>query len=146
MKRVYTSMDPLMVEQVRAALDAAGIESVVEHGDLRPLAGIVPVVECWPEVWVMHDQQAAKAEALVEKTTAAAPVQIAPWRCSRCGQLLEGQFTSCWNCEGRIGQVVERLDRQHRRAVYPNLLLWIVLAAMAIGAIALLKAQYGAWP
>jgi hypothetical protein len=146
MKRVYTSMDPLMVEQVRAALDAAGIGCVVEHRDLRPLAGLVPVIECWPEVWVIDDARAAEAEALVEKTTAPAPVHVEPWRCSRCGQLLEGQFTACWNCEGRIGQVVERIDRQRRRVAYPYLLLWIVLASMAAGAFALLKAQYGAWP
>jgi hypothetical protein len=97
-------------------------------------------------VWVIDDARTAEAQALVEKAMAAAPINLEAWRCDRCGQVLEGQFTSCWKCEGRIGQVVERLDRSRRREAYPNLLLWIALASMAAVTFAMLNAQYAAWP
>jgi hypothetical protein len=57
MKRVFTSMDPLMVEQMCTALESVGIRCVIEHRDLRSLAGPVPFLECWPEVWVLDDTE-----------------------------------------------------------------------------------------
>jgi len=135
-----------MVEQVRATLASAGIDCVVKHRDLRPLAGPVPFVECWPEVWVLDEAQADEAEALVRDTTTAPSSSGDTWTCGQCGQLLERQFTSCWNCEGRIATAVERADRRRLRAAYPRLLFWLIFAAMAAGAFAVLESQHGAWP
>ena len=146
MKCVFTSMDPLMAEQVSTLLESSGIACVIEHRDLRPLAGPVPFVECWPEVWVLDDNQGGEAETLVRQAIAPSSPSTDLWRCERCNQMLERQFTSCWKCEGRIAQEVARADQRRLRAAYPRLLFWIVLGSMAAAAFAVLKSQYGAWP
>lgn len=70
MKRVFTSMDPLLAEQVRSVLENAGIECHLAHRDLRSLAGAIPFPECSPEVWAVEESQAAAAERLIGELTA----------------------------------------------------------------------------
>jgi len=149
MKRVYTSMDPLLVEQVRGLLENAGIRCDVTHRDLRPLAGSVPFVECWPEVWVLDDAQASAAEELVEELEKPSGTHRSR-RCERCGEILGDRFTSCWKCEGaadlRAARRQERIAQARVRSAYPRVLLWIALAVMAVASYMMLKAQYGRWP
>ena len=149
MKRVFTAMDPLLVEHVRSVLENAGIQCHVPHRDLRTLAGAIPFSECWPEVQVVDDSQAAAAERLVEQLTAPHPSVQGLWRCETCGETLSSRFTSCWKCAGADEVRAER-QRAHEvkiriRARYPRVMFWIALALMAVAALVMLEAESGAW-
>ena len=149
MKRVFTSMDPLLVEQVRSVLENAGIKCHVPHRDLRSLAGAIPFAECWPEVRVVDDSQASAAEQLIEELTAPHPSVQGLWRCESCGEALSSRFTSCWKCAGAAEIRAER-HRAHEvrirmRARYPRLMLWVAFALMAVVALVMLTAESGTW-
>ncbi|MGD9762307.1 MAG: DUF2007 domain-containing protein [Candidatus Binatia bacterium] len=145
MKCVFTSPDPLMVEQVRTALESVGVDCVVQRSHLRPLAGTVPFTECWPEVWIVDDEQSAAAEALVRRRDTPERDGGA-WACGVCGQKLGKQFTACWRCEGRSAHAVELEERRRIGAAYPRIVLWLVLACLTGGVYAVLRTQLGTAP
>lgn len=100
MKRVYVSDDPLLAGYCRSVLEAHGIVCVAPHEWLRGGAGEIPLTECWPSVWVADDADAYRARRIIEDLFAGERRRERPWRCPRCGELLEPQFGECWRCAG----------------------------------------------
>lgn len=98
MKRVYSSDNPLIVGHLKQVLEANHIACLTRNEYLLGGAGEIPPIECWPEIWVIEDFQQEKARALVESLLALGAEGGTDWRCSRCGEALEGQFTACWAC------------------------------------------------
>ena len=87
-----------MIAHLRNVLALYGIDCVTRKLDLATGAGELPPVECWPELWVMDDERAAEAEALLKKILAPVEAVRKPWICSHCGEDIEGQFSECWKC------------------------------------------------
>jgi len=93
LKRVYSSYNLAAVHHARNVLEAAGIRAVVRNQFLSSAMGELPPAECQPQLWVLDDADAARAEALLFR--AEPPGE--PWSC-QCGETLGGQFTQCWKC------------------------------------------------
>ena len=93
MKRVYSSYNLVAVHHARNVLEAAGIRAVVKNQYLSSAMGELPPAECQPQLWVLDDADAARAEQLLFAGAPSGP----PWTCE-CGETLGGQFTQCWNC------------------------------------------------
>jgi hypothetical protein len=98
MKRVYSGKDPLMIGHLKNVLETFGIECVTRKFDLASAAGELPLIECWPELWVVEDAKRAEAEAILRKTLAPLKSVKKPWQCDRCDEEIEGQFSECWRC------------------------------------------------
>ena len=98
MKRIYCSPIGLMVGHLRNVLEAEGIRCQVRNEFLAGGAGEIPPTECWPELWVERPIDYERAEKLIQETLAAEETLGKPWTCVRCGETLEPQFESCWNC------------------------------------------------
>jgi len=52
-------------------------------------------------VWIEDERQYDRAQALLVaflNGDIARELRAQSWRCSKCGEQLEGQFTKCWNC------------------------------------------------
>ena len=98
MRKVYCSHDSVIVGHARQVLENHAIRCIVRNDFLLGGAGELPVNETWPELWVVDDGDFDRArdliDAILEKTEASA----APWRCTSCGERMEGQFTDCWAC------------------------------------------------
>jgi hypothetical protein len=103
MKRVYSAKDPLMIGHLKNVLTTFGIRCVTRNLDLSTAAGELPLIECWPELWIMDDGAFARARAILKKTLAPLESVKRPWRCDGCGEEVEGQFSECWNCGGSRG-------------------------------------------
>ena len=76
-------------------LAAGGIAASVQRQYLGSAAGELPPDQCLPEVWVTHPEQETRARALLHD------LQHVPqrrWTCV-CGELVEGGFEQCWNCQ-----------------------------------------------
>ena len=112
MKKVYTAKDPLMVAHLKNVLATFGIQCVTRKLDLSSAAGELPPIECWPELWITHDEKFTRAKAIIRKTLAPLNSVKRPWRCAGCGEELEGQFTECWNCGGSRIPSERRLHKQ----------------------------------
>ena len=93
MKRVFSSYNLAAVHHARNLLDASGIRAVVKNQYLSSGMGDLPPAECQPELWVLQDADAARAEQLLFRPAPEGP----PWSCS-CGEALGAQFTQCWRC------------------------------------------------
>ncbi|HSH07076.1 MAG TPA: DUF2007 domain-containing protein [Burkholderiales bacterium] len=98
MKRVFSSHDLIGVHHARNLLDAAGIPAVVRNELLSSAMGELPPVECQAELWVIDPRDAARAEQILREGRLPQAPQGPGWRCARCGEALEAQFTQCWRC------------------------------------------------
>lgn len=67
MKRLFTHHDPLLAGYLHATLTSRGIEAVVKNSYLSGALGELPLTATWPEVWVIHDADFAKAEAIMRE-------------------------------------------------------------------------------
>jgi hypothetical protein len=101
MKRVYSVKDDSVIEIIRNLLAQEGIETTVLNVSTGSLLGEVPFFSAAPEIWILRDEDEPRARAIVgDYESGAIQDQLTrePWKCPRCGELVEGQFTECWNC------------------------------------------------
>ncbi|OOG22811.1 hypothetical protein B1C78_13715 [Thioalkalivibrio denitrificans] len=98
MKRVFSASDVAAAGFIQGVLENEGIRAIVRHGLLTGAAGELPPTECWPEVWVMEDDDESRAREIIEAVTAVGPEDATGWTCPGCGEHLEAAFTQCWNC------------------------------------------------
>lgn len=94
--QLHTADNPVEVGFVRGLLEAEGIETRVRSMDLWTAAVEIYFAEgARPSVWVRQSQLDWARRVLEEVDRRG---QGQPWRCERCGERLEAQFTACWRC------------------------------------------------
>jgi hypothetical protein len=93
-KRLFSSHDRLAVHHARNVLEAEGVRAVVKNDLLSSAMGELPPAECQAELWVLSDADAERAHAILARLQPAGP----EWRCARCAEACEAQFTQCWRC------------------------------------------------
>lgn len=97
--RVHTADNPVEAGFIKGLLEAEGIQAQLRSMDLWTAAvEIYFAAGARPSVWVPSDQ-VEHARAVISERDAPRR-RRSDWRCSDCGQALEGQFTQCWNCGG----------------------------------------------
>ena len=101
MKKLYSAQDPLMIGHLKNVLESQGIECVIKNTYLAGAVGELPPIECWPELWVVEDERCNEAEAVLKETLSPVVGLEKPWKCKKCGEMIEGQFSECWNCGAR---------------------------------------------
>ena len=84
-------------EMLKGLLEEAGIPCMIRNENLAMAMGELPPSES-PELWIMNDDDFPRAKEMIESWQNAKPEASDPWVCQRCGETIEGQFTSCWNC------------------------------------------------
>ncbi len=100
MQKVYVHLDLARVAHVQGLLEQAGIRAEILNAAPGGAVGEIPFQHAAPELWVADDDL-ARAREIIERYLAEqeTPADGTPWRCPRCGRMIEGQFTACWNCE-----------------------------------------------
>jgi hypothetical protein len=99
MKHVFTATI-MSADQdvVKGLLDEASIPCMIRNEQLAMALGELAPSDCSPEVWILNDEDYPKAREIVEALRNARAEPHDAWVCSDCGEAIEGQFTSCWNC------------------------------------------------
>ena len=97
MKKVYGSHDPIQIAQLRSLLEASHIACITRNDFLQGGAGELPVMECWPELWVIENFQHEQAQALVDAFLHTASPG-SPWICAQCDEAIDAPFSQCWRC------------------------------------------------
>jgi len=97
MKRVYSAEHGLMTEHIKDILQEEGISCMIKNLNLAGALGELPPIECWPEVWILEDDDYDRASSIVEDLIKESDEYRIPWLC-QCGEKIEGQFTDCWKC------------------------------------------------
>jgi hypothetical protein len=79
-------------------LKANQINCEVRGEGLFGLQGEIPFGEASePYVWLVDTDKLKSAKALISQYQQSEHQQ--EWRCQTCGELNEGQFAVCWQCE-----------------------------------------------
>jgi hypothetical protein len=74
-------------------LEAKGIAAWVRYEDM---------IGDYPSVWVRASADFELVQEVVSALSskqATIEIQSEPWYCPRCGEIIEAQFTECWQCE-----------------------------------------------
>ncbi len=101
MKKVYSSQELAMVYHHLNILKNEGFDAMVQNENLYIASGQLPVINCWPELWVA-DSDYEEAKAIIDAALNATTPTGGPWKCPECGEEHEPQFSACWSCgEGR---------------------------------------------
>ncbi len=93
---VYQAGTVVEAAHVRNVLESAGIAAELKNDRLWSALGEIPVIEAWPQVWVLDERDAARAKQVLRDVERGPAVPS--WTCPACGEWLEGQFTACWHC------------------------------------------------
>lgn len=96
MQKLYTTENKVMIYLLKSKLDENGIQSLIKN-DQPPLAGEIPPIIAWPELWLIDDEQLEQAKKIVQDELASAHHQEA-WVCKNCGERSPGEFNICWKC------------------------------------------------
>ncbi|MDR3095488.1 MAG: DUF2007 domain-containing protein [Paraburkholderia sp.] len=79
-------------------LAAAGVPCELHNRYLSGAMGEIPADQCAPEIWLVDERDEALARKLIADATNGPTPGAPPWRCPQCGEMLEAQFTVCWQC------------------------------------------------
>ena len=90
MKKVFTCGDSAEVELMEELMEKEGIACTVQTP--------IPFTDSFPELWVLNDDDAPKAKALLEGRAKPESPPGPAWICNRCGEAIEAQFNACWKC------------------------------------------------
>ena len=93
--------DQASLETVKTLLENEGIPSVIRNEHLSMAIGEIPFTEAIPEIWVLNDEDHSRAHEMVEVWRNLPAETGDEWLCPECGETIEAQFTSCWNCGGQ---------------------------------------------
>ena len=99
MKHVFTATTMSADQEiVKRLLEEAKIPCMIRNEHLSMALGELAPAQCSPEIWILNDQDYPRAKAIVDAVRHAEVETHDPWVCPDCGEAIEGQFTSCWNC------------------------------------------------
>jgi hypothetical protein len=101
MRKLYSAESILLIAHLRNVLEAEGIAAFIRNDRLAGALGEIPFTECWPELWIRNPGDVLRARALITDELHR-PVARESWTCSRCGEVLGGQFSDCWRCAGEL--------------------------------------------
>ena len=97
MERLLSHQSVTHLGYLKSVLDDAGIGCVIKNERLAGALGEIPFLECWPGLWVVDERDLARARQLIQVAQAAAEPGK-DWQCQNCGETIEGQFLTCWQC------------------------------------------------
>lgn len=91
MKLVFSSLDTIRVNELRGILENAGITCFINNELPVKYRGT-------PELWIEDDSRLDEAMQIKQDWESPQADNGTPWTCPKCGEKLESQFTSCWEC------------------------------------------------
>ena len=95
MKKFFSSPDSPEIGLLRSMLDEAGIPCEVRNDHV---SAAMPWAPFYPELWLLNDDDYPRAGELLAAWKRPSASGASSWTCSRCGEVLEGPFASCWKC------------------------------------------------
>ena len=87
-----------MVGNIKNILENNGIECIIKNFMLVGSLGELPPTVCATELWVLDEQRYEEANGILKDIFSENKDNSSKWKCSKCGEMIEGQFTDCWNC------------------------------------------------
>jgi hypothetical protein len=97
MQLLYSSLNLHEIHHLKNLLETEGIRCHIRNELLSRLAGEIPFTECAPQLWLQDERDLEHARQVLSDLSRGA-IAAPDWRCQKCGEALEGQFSACWHC------------------------------------------------
>jgi len=98
MIRLTRAPDLMLGQHWVNLLQQAGIACRLSGLYLQGGAGEIPVDQCGPDLWLENEHDRDAAMQIIEGTADGRRAAGPNWHCETCGEWLEPQFTTCWQC------------------------------------------------
>lgn len=98
MIRLTRAPDILLGQHWVNLLEQAGIACRLTGVHLQGGAGEIPVDQCGPDIWIEDEGDRDAAMKIIDGLGDSASNTGPAWNCPSCGEWLESQFSSCWQC------------------------------------------------
>ena len=104
MKEIFTHPDFTRVGHCQAILEEAGIACFIRNESTQNLLAGLPDSAAQPVLCITDDADAMRAKDLLRDFIATekqieSEENSAEWKCPQCGEIVPGNFGSCWKCE-----------------------------------------------
>ena len=96
MKLVFTHPDPIIVAQMRTAIEREGIDCTLRNEYASGAIGELAPIDTWAEVWVLRTRDAERAQRVLANLALAE--DSVDWQCGACGRSSPETFELCWHC------------------------------------------------
>lgn len=107
MLKIYEAENNIDAQLVMDALQAEDLEVIIKGQLLAGAAGDLPAAGL-VTLWLVHDDFEQKAKDIIAEYESnqnhCGPAQD----CSKCGEIVEGNFDSCWNCGAMLPMVSKK--------------------------------------
>jgi hypothetical protein len=100
-KTLYASHDTARLAELKTILSREGIQSFVtlsQSSSLIVPPGPLAFTQLTPEISIACDEDMTRAAEILRSWLDASSARVATWQCSKCGETLEEQFDTCWQC------------------------------------------------
>jgi len=100
MKQVYSAGSLIDAQIVKDHLMSLNIECIIKGELLLGAIGEIPA-DTNPTVWVIDERDYDLALEKIknfESDRTMDQMHFNVWKCCKCNELIEPQFTQCWNC------------------------------------------------
>ncbi len=97
MRKIYSAESLTILYLLKSKLESQNIGCFIKNEE-PPVAGEIPPIIAWPELWVLDDNQYIAALNIVQGELSELTKIKSPWQCPNCKEHLEGQFDVCWKC------------------------------------------------
>jgi len=103
MIKIYSNQNSTIVYHLKNVLENCEIQCEIRNESLSRVLGPYPPTESWIELWILDDARHDEASKIIAKAVTNDEPTGKPWKCPKCGEESESQFTECWNCgESRL--------------------------------------------
>ena len=102
MKKLYSAVSLPDAHLIRNLLGEAGIEAHVFNENAQGGVGQLPVMEAYPQIWIVDERDLARARKLIEAFESM-PAIGNNLRCAQCAEDNPSTFQLCWNCGSNLG-------------------------------------------
>lgn len=92
------SSEPGVLERLKSVLEDAGLACEMRNTMTAGLSAAIPISESTPELWLVKDDELPQAQQVLHELKSTPAAGKPAWTCSKCSEVLEAQFTSCWKC------------------------------------------------
>lgn len=99
--RIFRDFDRFTVYRIKQLLDDHDIPNFMKNEFASGAIGEVSPFDAQPEVWLVDDEWAGKAQALIDSflSEQKQAAEQSEWQCAACGEVNEASFAICWQCQ-----------------------------------------------
>lgn len=103
MRKIFQAANLFDAQIVLDRLRAGHIEARIFNANAASIAGLIPVTETWPEVWILDERDFELAKRVVDGfESERRNRQSMDVRCPHCGERVPGNFSHCWSCQREL--------------------------------------------